>query len=86
MATDHSLPYMVFFVSVLSYYGGRFKRPHPIHIYVILKEIQRERDGYREKGCGMDDTDVLPQLKKRFNIKIFHIRSKLSSERLKRQK
>ncbi len=29
MATDHSLPYMVFFVSVLSYYGVGSNDPIP---------------------------------------------------------
>lgn len=36
MATNHSLSYMVFVVSVLSYYVGGSNAPHPVHIYVIF--------------------------------------------------
>uniref|UniRef100_UPI003FF0805B hypothetical protein n=1 Tax=Prevotella sp. TaxID=59823 RepID=UPI003FF0805B len=40
MATNHSLSYMVFVVSVLSYYVGGSNAPHPVHIYVIFDVIE----------------------------------------------
>lgn len=40
MAPDDSLPCLLFFRLIILW--GRFKRPHPIHIYVILMKSKVE--------------------------------------------